>query len=101
MVGAAAVGLKLSVWWAGDLCFYSGVVHSWDGFKHAHTVHYDDGDVQEQQLFREIVRADLDSRGLCAVELARMSLVLKHLAVYHDGEVHGQAQGRGESHAQG
>jgi hypothetical protein len=58
VVGAAAVGLKLSVWWAGDLCFYSGVIHSWDGFKHAHTVHYDDGDVQEQQLFREIVRAE-------------------------------------------
>ena len=66
MVGIAAVGLKLSVWWAGDLCFYSGIVHSWDGFKHAHTVHYDDGDVQEQQLFREIVRAE-SGHGLCVL----------------------------------
>ena len=56
-MGPAAVGVRVAVWWAGDLCFYSGVVQSWDAIKHAHTIHYDDGDVQEQQLFREIVRA--------------------------------------------
>ncbi len=59
VVGPAAKGVRVAVWWAGDLCFYSGVVQAWDPVKHAHTIHYDDGDVQEQQLFREIVRFGL------------------------------------------
>ena len=56
MVGTVACGMRVACWWAGDLQWFTGTLQGYDPVKYEHTVCYDDGDVQQQSLFREMVR---------------------------------------------
>ncbi len=46
VLGDAAVGARVSVWWRQDERYYDGVVESFDKMRQRHTVFYDDGDIE-------------------------------------------------------
>jgi hypothetical protein len=46
VLGDAAVGARISVWWRQDELYYEGLVESFDKIRQRHTVFYDDGDVE-------------------------------------------------------
>ena len=59
VMGEAALGARVAVWWPLDEAWYSGVVADYDALRCRHTVCYDDGDIEHAALWAptELVRA--------------------------------------------
>ena len=55
-MGAVASGVRVACWWAGDLQWFTGTLGGFDPIKYEHTVRYEDGDVQQHALFKDMVR---------------------------------------------
>ncbi len=51
VLGEAAIGASVEVWWPLDEDWYRGTVTSFDSFAMQHTVSYEDGDVEILSLW--------------------------------------------------
>ena len=51
ILGDAALGAKVEVWWPMDENWYSGTVTAFDELRFQHTVSYQDGDVEFLKLW--------------------------------------------------
>ncbi|KAL3843993.1 hypothetical protein ACJIZ3_001396 [Penstemon smallii] len=52
--GEKLVGSKVRVWWPDDQAFYEGVIASFNSMRKRHKVFYNDGDVEELNLRKEL-----------------------------------------------
>ena len=64
MVGAVACGVRVLCWWSGDMRWFAGTLDAFDAVKYEHTVRYDDGDVQQHCLFRDMVSCPQSRQGI-------------------------------------